>query len=887
MGIQPDEVFVYEDVIMNENKLMDDLNITATTILGTVGALTGNPAIQAGAFLPAVAHKIYTKLSEDKYFVSANINDDLEALLKETCLSTQNILSHESKTKTEFFQYANARIETVKAIANTSDLIKIIQTDLEIEKRSQVVDITALDIKKIGQLFSKTFMDNLHKYPKLQNYFFSNSLSDHEKRITNLEGKTFVESNVIPAAKVILDDKKFYCDKFSETLFLHKSLPKGREISLNDIYTSPKVKTVGQWRETIQNVSYDYAEDAIRDFINYSPTKPGTSPFDVLFIEGQAAVGKSSLIAWLCWHYDKKDKIAIDILGNRQLITIKLRDISRKPANKGALNFQSPFLQFYAYLLKEDEYILSQMPKLEDAFKQVFAKTILVLEGFDELCMVESLFEEGKFIYFQNLSNELARMDCGCKVIVTTRHSYLRVEELDFPKAHLSICPFTEGKRKTWLQKYESKCAVEKDIKDILLRHDTQLLDGIIDSPLTLYMIVSKNVHISEASNLWDIYHQIFAEEVYKRHYEKGTPHDINVHRDLLYQLTAEIAIAVSKEQHLFTTVDRLLGIQNIRQLLDDLHGLDKSKNPNYHAIKKILEECFGLASYFKISEKTDIHGRSKCAVEFYHNNIKDYFCCEYIWINLERIYSNIPNDTFAMEKWFISNFQKMFQYSVFLKDTSEGDRSMAIRFLDSKVRHLKECGVQTDFIYQEIKNHYFQHFMGKMLQTGMLYKYEYTGNENVLNMMACIYAAVFSVYHTIYLPYLADDERIAIAEDSVNVDISTSFIYRLLFITANVKNQTHIKFDGIMFSGIEFGRHDFRYSSFIGCLMIGCDFENVDLRGADFSFASLERADLSKAIIDETTIFKKASFENTRVTQKQLLYLEKWTNTGLLVVDN
>lgn len=872
---------------MNADKLLGNLNTMATTILGTIGALTGNPAIQAVAFLPAVGNEIYTKLSEDKCFVSANINDDLKSLLKKTSLSTLEILSHESKTKADFFQYANARIEMNEAITSISSLIETIQNDLEMEQRYQKVDITPSDIQEIGQIFSKIFVDNLYKYTKLQNYLFSNSLSDHEKRIADLEVQTSVEPIVLPTVKEFIDDKKFYCDKFSETLFLHKGLPQENAVSLSDVYTSPEVKTVGRWRATIKNESYNLAEDAIKDFINYSPTMPGTRLFDILFIEGQAAVGKSSLIAWLCWHYNKKDKTAINLLGNRQLITIKLRDISHTRLNQGVLNLQSPFLQFYAYLLKEDEHKLSKTPKLEDELKKVFANTILVLEGFDELCMVEELFEGGKYTYFQNLSNELTRMDCECKVIVTTRHSYLRIEGLDFPKAHISISPFSEMKRKIWLEKYESKCALDKDMKNILLRNDVQLLDGIIDSPLTLYMIVSKNVHISEASTLWDIYHQIFAEEVYQRHYEKGSPHDISLHRDLLYQLTAEIANAVSKEQHRYTTVNKLLEIQSIRKLLDGLHGFDKSQNPDYQTIKDILEECCGIASYFKISEKTDIDGQSKCAIEFYHNNIQDYFCCEYVWINLERIYSNVPDDTFAMEKWFISNFQKMFQYSTFLKYSSEGYRSMALRFLDSKVKYLKDSGIQTDFICQEIKKHYLQHFMGKMLQTGILYEYEYSGNENILSMMACIYSAVLSVYHTIYLPYLTGNEKIAIAEESVKMDINTSFIYRYLFLVANIIDQTHINFDGIMFSGINFGRHDFRFSSFKQCLMIGCDFENADLRGADFSFASLQRADFSKAIIDETTVFTKATFENTRVTRQQRLYLEKWTKKGLVVVDN
>lgn len=80
--------------------------------------------------------------------------------------------------------------------------------------------------------------------------------------------------------------------------------------------------------------------------------------------------------------------------------------------------------------------------------------------------------------------------------------------------------------------------------------------------------------------------------------------------------------------------------------------------------------------------------------------------------MNLERIYSKIPNNPLDSEKWFISNFQNMFQYSVFLKDSSEGSRSMSIRFLENKIRFLKENNIRTDFICQEIKfgKHDFSH---------------------------------------------------------------------------------------------------------------------------------------------------------------------------------
>jgi hypothetical protein len=405
------------------------------------------------------------------------------------------------------------------------------------------------------------------------------------------------------------------------------------------------------------------------------------------------------------------------------------------------------------------------------------------------------------------------------------------------------------------------------------------ILDGIVDSPLTLYMIVAHNVQISNNSNLWYIYHEIFAKEVYKRDYEKGGPHAINTYRKLLYRLTAEIANAVSREQHLSITVNKLLDIKQIRNLLAQLGG---EKN-----IQDILEDCFGLASYFRISQNEYDDGTTVSAVEFYHNNIKDYFYCEYIWFHLEDIYSNIPSSSQEREQWFIGSFQELFQYSVCLRDSSYGVRARPIDFLESKVLYLKENNIRTSFIDQELKQHYFEHFFGKMLQTGFLCHYTYTGKDNILHMMEYIYSSVLSVYHTLYLPYLKNNEQIALAEESHVIDIGTSFIYRILFTVSHVHDLSHLKFDGIMLSGIEFGKHNFQNSSFRGCLLIGCNFDGCDLRGADFSSASLQNADFRNAIIDNSTVFSKMTeFGHTKIGRNQLLYFSPWVGENLLCED-
>jgi len=875
---------------MKRDKIGNYLNLIGTTVLGTIGALTGNIVLQAVAFFPAVVNQISSDLA-NHYFNEESIKKELKSLVKETCNLTQKKLLEVSKAKADFWEYVEERLEeSFDNVIPASQIIHTIQEELNMEVYEQFAYMTSNDVLEISQLFLESFISELAKYPKLKECMLEITLIDHENRITALEKiQPFVPYSISSLPNEIFEDTKYYCDKYDESLFLHRRLPEKNRIALKHIYTQPSAEVEKQYywfkmikkntlKEVDVNKSYINVTEGIKEFIDYNPLLPGENVIDILFIEGKAAMGKSSLISWLCWNYVNDKNEVKKIIGERRLITIKLRDITR--SDKGLLNIQSPFLQFCSYLFKVNEKELVSIQQWEEIRKKIFANTLLILEGFDELCMIEGIVGNGKNLYFQNLYQELNRMDCDCKIIVTTRPEYLNVEGLDFPKAHLAICPFTEKKRKEWLDKYELFAQVSSDTKKALIDGSTPVLDGIVDSPLTLYMIVARNVHISNNANLWYIYHEIFAEEIYKRDYEKGVPHAINTYKELLYRLTSEIANAVSSEQHLSITVDKLLDIKQIRNLLEQLEGEEKN-------IQEILEDCFGLASYFRISEKQYDNGKVISAVEFYHNNIKDYFYCEYLWFHLEDIYSNIPSNIHEQEEWFIGSFQELFQYSVCLKDSSEGVRARPIDFFESKVLYLKENNIQSNFVYQELKQHYFEHFFGKMLQTGFLHHYEYTGEDNILHMLTCIYSSVLSIYHTLYIPYLAYDEKIALAKESHVVDIGTSFVYRILFVLSNIYNLSHIKFDGIMLSKIEFGKHNFQNSSFRGCLLIGCDFNGCDLRGADFSSASLINADFRNAIIDDSTVFSKTTeFGYTKIEKDQLQYFAPWVDEDLVCTD-
>lgn len=128
------------------------------------------------------------------------------------------------------------------------------------------------------------------------------------------------------------------------------------------------------------------------------------------------------------------------------------------------------------------------------------------------------------------------------------------------------------------------------------------------------------------------------------------------------------------------------------------------------------------------------------------------------------------------------------------------------------------------------------------------------------------------------------DNDRIQIAETAQVVDISTSFIFRILLPLSNIHDLSRISFDGLILSYLSFEKSNLKNSSFRGCILIGCTFAGCDLRGADFSGASLECADFRNAIIDETTVFsKKTRFGQTKIQHDQKQYFARWVNNRFI----
>lgn len=585
---------------MELDNIVPLLSAITTSSLGIIGLQTSSIPMQMLAFVPTVASELYT-LVINSTNTDKSIKKDFTKVLELTYGDMK--LYFERSCNGSFFKYAYDKIDAkgVSIIA-LNEFRNYVLNDIEIKSKAEGIFLTSKDMDKVVEYFVSSFTEKLYKFPKLGVFLNTQGLLDHEIRIEALEKEV---TQIIKSEKDkkcnINDDSEYFTQKYTETLFLHSFLPKEKSLTLKDVYINPSVETVGYWRKFIKKDKYQNIEIALKHFLNYKPQDISDGPFPILFIEGQAAMGKSSFISWLCWNYKHQTINALRLLDNRKIITIKFRDLPK--SRNGLLNLQEPFLQMISYLTGIEESVLEKDYNWIEAFRNNFENSLLVLEGFDELCMVENIIEKGKNIYFQNLYNNWIRIGCDCKIIVTTRPSYLEVEKLDFTKAHISICPFSRCKKERWIRKYESKQHIEDNVKISILENNS-MLKGVIDSPLTMYMIVAKGIDISKSTNLWDIYRQVFFDEIYQKNYEKGNPHGTKQYREHLHALTSEIANALSLEQHFSATIDKLLKREQIRKLISRLDGLSEEKTPEYKKIKKILDDCFGLASYFRVSKK-------------------------------------------------------------------------------------------------------------------------------------------------------------------------------------------------------------------------------------------------------------------------------------------
>lgn len=613
----------------------------------------------------------------------------------------------------------------------------------------------------------------------------------------------------IPQKSKVFTANYQYANIFKETLFLHKRYGESN-VNLVNLFVMHKYKEY-----VSDNKAKNDLPQRLARFVQEN------CPF--LFIEGNAGCGKSSLVGWVNYHASRRDDIAKCILGNRPLVTIRLRDLDKNIISSTG-NLMMALLM---YMNIENV----------DALEKAFPRAVMVLDGFDELCMIEGISNYERLIYdfhYRDLKD--------FKFIITVRPKYLP-NGINIPHHLIILQHFDYEQRQEWLFRYTSPefCGqyMDLNVKEYIENIEEWADSAICDSPMTLYMLAAKETSKEMIENSWRLYHHIFYEELSETEYNqmfhdpnRNYAHEIVHYRDIIYRINEEIAYKMycSKNNKFYLSSDEL------REIIEELSAQDaKLKN---ESVKLMAERCYALCTYWKARSNDG-------AVEFYHNNIRDFFLCEKIFRELNTFYEKYSSkQSIEIIDMLSKKFCSMFKYSSLETMVCQ---FILLRTFDANKNSRKDFPIMEMGI--TLLSELFEH----MLEDGALYNNLKSKNpiQAIINILTC----VAQIYRHIYEPFLQENDVIKWWKSSEKIN-NTDL---LKYIFSPIFKQVPVTFsDGFIlnmaskgdFSEIDFNGCDLRNIGFQNSKLTGAKFSDTILCGCDFSETVLERADFSNADI-------------------------------------
>ena len=602
-------------------------------------------------------------------------------------------------------------------------------------------------------------------------------------------------------AKAVRTDNKAYADSFSETLFLHTK-PEDSKVNLCNLFVMPKYKVYGN-----DEPQTDLEKNLIR-FLKRNK---------FLFIEGDAGCGKSTLVSWLNYNNLKSDDDKKNIFGGRPVITIRLRDLDRD-----IIRSKKSLIDSILQRMNLDSY--------ED-MEMRFPKAVMILDGFDELCMIVGITN------YNDLIEEIEEIDLkGYKYIITSRPHYIRSGIRLVSYERIILQHFDEEKRTEWIKHYTSPehCGqtFDREIQKYIININDDTDSAICDTPMTLYMLAAKkDINIELTKNSWELYNHIFYNELLDTDYNKmfGRKHRHRAYsqKNLLYRITEEIAynMYLSNNNQFYVSSGELKEI--INKLVGDNTQL---KNMDY-----LIEQCYALCNYWK--ETGD------GAVEFYHNNIRDFFLCEKIYSELNAIYN--LRDTPENKTDKIIKF--------FLKFKKAPLQDMVCKFI--WLRAKKDVNKQESFVYKEKEMRLLPNFFEKMLTDGTLYD---KLNENKhIHAVVSILSCAAQIYRHIYEPILIEtkEQYVKWWNNVGNINANSDIIQYLFkaifkhhFMAENGKISNRIDCSLAYLRYEDLRNVDLRDANLRDADLSGVNLRDADLSGANLRHAYLIYADLTDA---------------------------------------
>ena len=667
-----------------------------------------------------------------------------------------------------------------------------------------------------------------------------------------------------PNVQRIIDD---YAKNYVSPLFLHKYEDSG--VTLQNLYINPSFSLAYALdRQKEDGEEQNENRNMIGVLCDFLWQKRKNDKERILFIEGDAAIGKTSLISWLCYHYSQIDieddtearQIGRAIFMNRKIVCVRLRELDFSTLGQSAVSVVLKYLGIDSL----------------ESFNMQYANAILLLDGADELSMVSGIASSS----IETFILDLRKAFSNHKLIVTTRPKFLNMEAFNkatFQTRHIVLNHFNKEMRQEWLEKYKAcRETIPISTETYILSLSDEMASGVADTPLALYLLVRCDMREELQGNNWALFHEIFSNAIIEAEYNenfRSTANDLRYRKaQTNYRVVCRIAYRMfqnAKEERYYVTESEIWEV--IRGT--DLNGISPD----------IIRQTCALCAYWKNSTTLG-------ALEFYHNNIRDFFLCEYLCDELINCFQQSTRDTMAGN--LIELGCRVFAWGNIPGTTWE----QTLAFLYLRLKYEAESALKNDSLFDLVQRKpYIHHVMHTLTVGSGLWNYNYPdvpylcAKHIFVNMMMLI---------RILMEFISDQEKRPIvklwhseAEKGLWTRIGVLRDWRGMFASSvTISDSLRIGIgSGTYLSGINLSQSALIKPDFTGAMLVDSQFQKSQMQQATFTEAVLTGSDFSESDMPGVDFTKAnltdASFEGTSL-QKAVFSGANLLNTNFALAD-
>lgn len=360
------------------------------------------------------------------------------------------------------------------------------------------------------------------------------------------------------------------------------------EISLNTAKKSIKglsnplfAEDSQQVQKTLSDVYVEsYFFSSGNTFINFDSLYVSVEKDEPLLIEGEAGMGKSTLVMALAKRY-----LTGEIFKSQKVFFVSGKEMRH---SKG-----SPEEDLKKYL---------SIPEIE-----VLDGSILILDAYDEIAYASQSQEHN-----QSYLKQLCRCLEGVTLIITCRTEYIH----NFPGTTARLLGFDSLQRQMFLEKYNSKKQGDEQLDEEIITElskdhtgsDSENVDELLKIPMLLYMIAVSRINIHEITDRYSLYEKVFGPERRQSVLRRNRKISKDIWDDC-YILAKSIA------HQMFMLSDLYISHDTVLQQIEDLQfGAERTKT---------LKNCFGIEIFLR-SEEDQLF-------TFVHSSIYEYFSAKWI----------------------------------------------------------------------------------------------------------------------------------------------------------------------------------------------------------------------------------------------------------------